>query len=71
MKKIFLVLIFIPLLLKAHIQDERLFKTLRVPAAAMIALDRSGSMLCETEMFDKLVTFKYRDVSRHVQVQDD
>jgi len=52
MKKIFLVLIFIPLLLNAHIQDERLFKTLRVPAGAIILLDRSGSMYNETETFN-------------------
>jgi hypothetical protein len=60
MKKIFLVLLFIPLLLISHIQDERLFKTARVPAASMILLDRSGSMTCDLETFDKNVTLEDR-----------
>ena len=57
MNKIFLVLIFIPLFLSAHIQDERLFSTLRVPAASIILLDRSGSMKWETGTFNHTVTF--------------
>lgn len=60
MKKIFLVLIFIPLLLSSHIQDERLFATLRVPAAAVLLLDRSGSMKCQLETFDKTLTLEDR-----------
>jgi hypothetical protein len=60
MKKIFLVLIFIPLFLTAHIQDERLFKTLKVPAAAVLVLDRSGSMMCEVSSPEKIVTLKNR-----------
>jgi len=60
MKKIFLVLIFIPLFLSAHIQDEDLFKTSRVPAAVMLLLDRSGSMKCELPMPDVSVTLKNR-----------
>ncbi len=58
MKKIFLVLIFIPLLLSAHIQDEDLFKTARVPAASIILLDRSGSMVNATGTFDHSVTLR-------------
>jgi len=60
MKKIFLVFIFMPLLLSAHIQDERLFTTLRVPAAAILLLDRSGSMKCELATTDVSVTLKNR-----------
>ncbi len=50
MKRIFLVFILIPLFLSAHIQDERLFATSKVPAAAILLLDRSGSMKFETTL---------------------
>jgi hypothetical protein len=50
MKRMFLLFMFVPLLLSAHIQDERLFATLKVPAAAILLLDRSGSMINETTL---------------------
>jgi len=64
MKRIFLCLIFIPSFLSAHIQDERLFKTQRVPAAAILLLDRSGSMNCDVEIYDKNITLKRRSWRR-------
>jgi len=66
MKRIFLVFIFVPLLLSAHIQDERLFKTLRVPAGAIILLDRSGSMKEETTTFNVDVELLKRSFSSSV-----
>lgn len=44
MKKAALLLLVIPLIITAHIKDERLFKSEDVPSSAMILLDRSGSM---------------------------
>jgi hypothetical protein len=66
MNKIFLILIFIPLFLSAHIQDERLFATLKVPAAAILLLDRSGSMFNETETFNVDVELLHRNFSSSV-----
>ncbi|MBN2543787.1 hypothetical protein JXI42_13080 [bacterium] len=66
MNRIFLIFIFIPLLLSAHIQDERLFKTLRVPAAAILLLDRSGSMYNETETFNVDVELLHRSFNSGV-----
>jgi hypothetical protein len=56
MKKNFFMLIFIPVLLFAHIKDERLFKTGNVPPSALILLDRSGSMGTGTEHWEITVT---------------
>jgi hypothetical protein len=50
-----LLLILIPILIFAHIKDERLFKTPDVPASALILLDRSGSMDTPTLHADKCV----------------
>ncbi len=66
MKRMFLVFIFVPLFLSAHIQDEDLFKTSRVPAAALLLLDRSGSMYNETETFDVDVGLLNRSFSSSV-----
>ncbi|MEJ2355619.1 MAG: hypothetical protein P8Y62_06945, partial [candidate division WOR-3 bacterium] len=66
MKRIFLVFILIPLFLSAHIQDERLFATSKVPAAAILLLDRSGSMYNETETFDVDVELLNRSFSSSV-----
>jgi hypothetical protein len=71
MKRMFLVFIFVPLLLIAHIQDERLFVTARVPAATILLLDRSGSMYNETEIFNVDVGLLNRSFSSSVPDVED
>jgi hypothetical protein len=54
MRKSLILLIF-PLLVFSHIKDERLFTTANVPSAAMILIDRSGSMNDPTYHYEDLV----------------
>ncbi|MCK4321377.1 hypothetical protein KAX08_02525 [candidate division WOR-3 bacterium] len=55
MKEKLFILFFIPLLIFAHINDERLFRTTGNTCTAMILLDRSGSMSRRTWHYDMSV----------------